>query len=524
MKITQLLFLLFLFPLTMEAQSVDMNQLVTFRFKNERLGYILSEISRTYGVPFSYSSSFIPVDKRITINERRVPLKEGLDKLFAPTKIIYAQIGNNLVLRIDKSKEVIQIIEKPIERKRNIKTEELSLLRRYSFPILVWEHQIPYEALEQLKTVAPAPPEIPDEIEGFLDKEFIQVTLVPPISTNKETALTTTNTFSFNILWGRNGGLNGFEVGGFVNTIIHNMQGFQLAGVGNIVEGDAQGGQLSTILNYNKGFTKGVQVSGGLNIANAANVIQLAGLANIIQEDFTGLQAAIIGNYTRKKANGIQAAGVFNYSKGYANNQFTLGVNKANEMAGLQIGLVNIADYAKGKQIGLINISNKTDKTPIGFLSITKNGYNKIELSGGEALYANVGFKFGVKKFYNIFQFGTRFTTDTWSLGYGLGTAFKLKERQYFHLEYVASHVNETDVWTNDLNLLNQFKFNFDWKLKGKGSLFLGPSWNLMASKIKDVETLEVIGSTLPSYTILDITRKNTNWKMWFGLNGGIRF
>ena len=436
---------------------------------------------------------------------------EGLHKLFAPTQIIYAVIGNSIALKIDESKEVITIIEPSTERNRNIESTEVSFLKRRSYPILVWEHQIPAEVLAEMKVVKTVPKSnvvIPNKTqEGFLEEEMVQVTLIPPYGTNRELAEKTTNTFSFNILWGRNGGLNGIEVGGFVNTITNNMGGFQFAGIGNYVEGDTQGGQLSTVFNYNKGFTKGVQAS-LFNIANTASVIQIAGIANFIQADFEGVQAALVSNY----------------SKGKADMQFSLGINKASEVKTLQVGLINIADEVAGRQIGLVNISNKSQKTSFGFLNIIKNGYNRIEVGANDALYASVGIKTGVRKFYNIFQFGSRFTEDTWSIGYGIGTAFQLKERQHFHVEYVASHINEGDVWTKQLNLLNQFKFNFDWGLQGKKSVFLGPSWNLLASKRINTETLAIIGSELPDYTILNTTRKNTNWKMWFGINGGFRF
>ena len=522
-KITQLVFL-FLFSINLSAQTVDLNRTVTLRFDNQKLGYILSDLSRKYGIAFSYSSNFIPVAKRITIRERNIPLKKGLDKLFAPTQIVYAVIGNSIALKIDASKEVIPIIEKPIDRKREIESEEVPLLKKSSLPILIWEHQIPVEVLAKMKNLPPVPAtsEVLNREEGFLEKQMIQVTLIPPISTNEELAEKTTNTFSFNILWGRNGGLGGIEVGGFVNTITNNMQGFQLAGIGNQVEGDMQGGQLATIFNYNQGFTKGVQAS-LFNIANTGNVIQLAGIANIIQEDFDGLQAAILGNYAKEQANGIQSAGLFNYTEGLANSQFSLGLNKAVAVENLQVGLVNIAKKVNGRQIGLVNIADSADKTPFGLFNHIKDGFNKIEVGSSEVLYGTVAYKSGTRKFYNIFQIGSSFT-KAWSLGYGLGTTFKLKEKQYFHIEYVASHVNENEFWTTELNFLNQFKFNFDWQLTNNRSFFLGPTWNLMASKRTDVETLAVIGSTLPPYTILDKTSNGTNWKMWFGLSGGFRF
>ncbi len=522
-KITQLVFL-FLFPISLSAQTVDLNRTVTLRYNNQKLGYILSDLSRKYGIAFSYSSNFIPVAKRITIRERNIYLKNGLNKLFAPTQIVYAVIGNSIALKIDASKEVIPTIEKPIDRKREVKSREVPLLKKSSLPILVWEHKIPVEVLAKMKNPPPVPTtsEVLNREEGFLEKQMIQVTLVPPISTNEELAEKTTNTFSFNILWGRNGGLDGIEVGGFVNTITNNMQGFQLAGIGNQVEGAMQGGQLATIFNYNQGFTKGVQVS-LFNITNTGNIIQLAGIANIVQEDFDGLQAAIVGNYTKKQANGIQSAGLFNYAEGKATRQFSLGLNKAEVVENLQIGLVNIAHTVNGRQIGLVNIADSADKTPFGLFNHIKNGYNKVEVGSSEVLYGTVAYKSGTRKFYNILQIGSSFT-KAWSFGYGLGTAFKLKEKKYFHIEYIASHINEAEYWTNELNFLNQFKFNFDWGLNRNSSFFLGPTWNILVSKRKDVETLAVIGSDLPPYTILDKAATNTNWKMWFGLSGGIRF
>ncbi|MEM1120594.1 MAG: hypothetical protein AAGJ18_09095 [Bacteroidota bacterium] len=523
-KIAQLVFL-FLFPLGVYAQTIDLNRTVTFRYKNQKLGYILSDISRKYSIPFSYSSNFIPVDKRMTIVERKVSLKSGLDKLFAPTQIIYAIIGNSIALKIDESKAVISVIEPAINRNRNIESEELPMLQRYSYPLLVWKHPIPVEVLAEMKATRSVVEEVdfPDElVEGNLNEAMFQATLVPPISTHEEKSEQISNTFSLNVLWGKNGGVDGIEVGGLLNMLVQDMQGFQLSGVGNIVEGDAQGVQLAGTFNYNKGFTKGVQAS-LLNIASAANVIQL-GSINIIEEGFEGVQAAILGNYTHKKANGWQVAGLLNYTKGTANTQIALGINKADEIDNLQIGLVNIAGYTKGRQIGLINVVEQSEYAPIGLVNVVKDGYNRLEVSAGDALYTNVGLKLGTRRFYNIFQFGHRLTEEIWSLGYGVGTSFSIKERQYFQLEWVASHINEGKVWTNNLNLLNQVRFIFNWTLNGKKGLFFGPNLNILASKLTDPETLAVVGSSLPTYTFVDTNLASTNWKMWVGASAGFRF
>ena len=490
-RVIRLLF--FLLPFLGFSQAVDMNQLVTFRFHNERLGYVLSEISRRYAIPFSYSSSFIPVDKIISISERKVSLEYGLNKLFEPTKIVYAVIGSNIVLKIDESKEVIPLIKISTQRRHQIELEDLAFLKKYDYSLLVWEHQIPVAILKKMKYMPPPPERVePAAAEKVEEIEKMQITLMPPYSTNGKNADKMVNALSFNILWGRNGGLNGIEIGG-VNTILGDLTGLQLALIGNQVKGKAQG-------------------------------IQLAGLGNLTEEDFKGIQAALIGNFAQKRADGLQAALLFNYAKGYTKKQFSLGVNMASQVDNNQIGMVNAANYVKGKQIGLFNFADKIDGTPIGLLSIAKNGYNKIELGIGDALFVNVGFKLGVRKFYNIIQLGTRFTKNIWSLGYGIGTSIPLKEGQHFHIEYILSQVNEKAIWTKTPNLLNQFRFNYDWQFGKKMSFFLGPSWNFIASKIKNAETGVVIGSSLPDYTLLNFTKKNTNWKMWFGLNAGLRF
>ncbi|MEM1123071.1 MAG: STN domain-containing protein, partial [Bacteroidota bacterium] len=515
-KYLQLIFLV-LSPLGAMAQDVDLEQKVTLRYKNRALGFILSDVSRKYRIPFSYSSNFIPVEQRITISQKRVRLVDALEQLFAPTQIVYTVIGNSIALKVDESKIVVPTIISTKERSQNVEATSLTFLKKTSYPLLVWEYSIPVEVLAEMKTLRSASgSEIPEKEVPELasNRQLAQVTVVPPMSTNAELADETTNTFSLNVLWGKNGGLNGFEVGGLVNNIVNDMRGFQLAGVANQVSGDAQGGQLAFVFNHNQGFTSGMQAS-LFNIASAANVIQLAGIANIVEQDFEGLQIAIGGNYARTKAAGIQLAGFFNATKGSSHIQLALGLNKATTNNTLQVGLLNIATDSKGQQIGLINVVKETAGTPIGLFSFVKNGYNKVEVGASDLLYANVGLKFGVRKFYNILYFGSRFTEETWSIGYGLGTAFLVGPKTHFHLEYVAAHVNEQEIWTKQLNLLNQFRFNFDWKLKGTGNLFLGPSVNLLVSKRENIENQIIIGSELPLYTILEETVGSTNWKMW---------
>ena len=140
-------------------------------------------------------------------------------------------------------------------------------------------------------------------------------------------------------------------------------------------------------------------------------------------------------------------------------------------------------------------------------------------------MFTNFGFKFGKRKFYNILQFGYRFTNDIWSIGYGVGTGLRLADNQHIHLEWVISHVNEGDWWTTNKNWLHQLKCSYDWNFGEENySLFLGPNFNWSVSTIRPSEMDAFSGSNLPSYTLVDTTRPNANWKMWIGATAGLRF
>ena len=54
-------------------------------------------------------------------------------------------------------------------------------------------------------------------------------------------------------------------------------------------------------------------------------------------------------------------------------------------------------------------------------------------------------------------------------------------------------------------------------------SLFAGPVWNIMVSKLYDEET-QKYGSHIVPYAFYDKTKNGNNVKMWIGFNAGIRF
>ena len=163
--------------------------------------------------------------------------------------------------------------------------------------------------------------------QGRGKKSKFQVSFGYPLGTHGS-ATDFINEISFNILYGFNGGVDGFEYGGIFNYNSGNVKGFQMAGIANINKGKTEGFQMSGISNINMLDTKGFQLS---------------------------------------------------------TTNFTLG-----HLEGIQLGVINVAKKVKGFQIGVINYRENDDNgLSLGLLNIIKNGYYVAETTTGEVLYAN---------------------------------------------------------------------------------------------------------------------------------------
>jgi len=80
----------------------------------------------------------------------------------------------------------------------------------------------------------------------------VQVTFIYPMGTNGLESSTYANEFSFNILAGVNGGVNGAEIGGVSNTNTGHVNGLQIAGIANVDLKSANGLIISGIANVIK--------------------------------------------------------------------------------------------------------------------------------------------------------------------------------------------------------------------------------------------------------------------------------
>jgi hypothetical protein len=542
------------------------SKLVTLRYDQVRLRHALNDIHRRYQVNFCYSDDQIPFQQRVTVHVREVPMDKALSELFSETQIVFAQFGDQVALKIDTNKQ-------PQQRELSLKTEPSPApppVESIPQPEPEGEEEDdqqeeePKEDLSEIDVIEPI-----ETKEGeivlvsednvllkndrlnmvFLDSinagqaeghKVAQVSFLPFLGSNEGKSARITNNFSLNLLAGTNGGVDGIELGGLVNTVTGNVRGFQMAGLGNVVVGDLRGTQIGGLFNANGGHTAGWQVGGVMNINRRTHGFQLAGMANISSYEFSGAQAAGLFNVAGPEGgHRIQLSGLFNVS---GNRVFwqTAGLfNVAEDVEFLQVSsFLNVADDVRGVQIGLINVADTVSGVSIGLLNFVRDGYNRVELSYGDALQANLGLKFGGHRFYNILHLGGAWheqsitsppgetRTDqlmSWGIGYGFGTSARLGNRGLMNIELVSIHINEQESWTNQLNLLNQGRLTFDWRLGRRFSIFAGGSINLMVSNLYDADT-GVYGSVIaPEQTWSDEVYGRTNIKMWPGFNVGVR-
>lgn len=550
----------FFLMLTTVVAAQSLQQRVTFQYANKRLEYVLTDISKNYDVNFTYSSNFIPVDKKISAAAKDEQLYVALDRMFLSMGVVYKEIGSQVVLKMGnnfKPEGLSQINTLPKKIKQTSPIYPLTAQEQYIANLMKKEKGQSVTTIEKSKIEKVsggdsvfeanieeyklAPLEIKQEEEDFL--RLAQVSILPFVGTNALRSNEMTNNVSFNLFWGTNGGVDGMEVGGFVNSIKYNVNGLQMAGLGNTVGGNVVGTQAAGLFNATKGSVQGVQAAGLFNLSGEAKAVQGAGLFNIASGDFVGVQAAGLFNIAGGKADGVQISSLFNIAGGKTKAQFSSFFNVAKDVEVGQVStFLNIGRKVSGFQIALINVADSTSGIPIGLLNIIKKGYNRVEISAGEALLANFALKLGARSFYNIFHLGARWddvtnpsattggtdpassetiTYVTWALGYGIGTTIGFGKRTLLNVEAVTMHVNEQEQWTDELNMLNQFRLLFDVRTGRHTSLFAGPVGNLMVSKL---EREGVIGSMIMPYTQFDETTADTNVKMWVGFNAGIRF
>ena len=102
----------------------------------------------------------------------------------------------------------------------------------------------------------------------------------------------------------------------------------------------------------------------------------------------------------------------------------------------------------------------------------------------GESAPLNLGIKLGGRHIYSLLSVGfeTSGGKQRWLAGLGIGVHGDIDERFYIDGELLASHINEDEAWTTDSNVLSSLRVIIGYRLYSHLSVFLGPTFNLLAA------------------------------------------
>lgn len=395
--------------------------------------------------------------------------------------------------------------------------------------------------------------------EEIVEEQALQISFIPAIGTNFKPASNKINNVSLNIFAGYNHGVNGVELGGFVNVDKSDVKYLQLAGFTNLVGGNVKGAQGAGFVNGVKGNVTGAQGAGFVNMSKNVTGAQGAGFVNYAHGDLTGAQAAGFVNYVHgdmlgaqgagfvnfalDSVTGAQGAGFVNYAKSVTGVQGAGFVNYSNDsLKGAQLsGFFNYAKHVKGVQasgfanytktlrgfqLGIINIADTVEKgATIGLLNIVRTGKHEVALGTNDVTDLNVAFRSGTDKFYSILEAGIQTGSDPlWSFGIGMGTQFQPIGGKFIPSVELGSYgVNRVDDFQNELNSVTKLSVNIGYKFFKGISVNAGPVLNIYTSRSFNAET-GTYGLGLGENGFYDQTFSGTNVKAWVGYQVGVRF
>ena len=351
-----------------------------------------------------------------------------------------------------------------------------------------------------------------------------QVSFLYPIGSNGITSGKFSNVFSFNILSGYNGGVNGFELGGLVNIDRKNMNGLQIGGLTNVVFGNANGLQIGGLVNHARSVN-GAQIGGLVNTSlGFVEGTQIGGIVNYALDSIDGAQIGGIANIstTSHSINGVQIGGIANLSLGKMNGSQISGIiNVANRINGMQISLINVGVKVSGMQIGLINISDSLSGVPIGLISISRTGMFHLDLFSNDFSYANTCLRLGSDKFYNTFAIGVTPNTsygNRYSFGYGIGTHIDISKKIFMNIDALAwdIHYRSFIEWRG-INMVNQLRILPGWQITKGIGLYAGPCVN--------VEVIDdSFNSSVKTHLFSEHGGGTTGVNGWIGWTAGLQF
>ncbi|MFK7926202.1 MAG: STN domain-containing protein [Bacteroidia bacterium] len=528
------------------AQTL-LDQRISIQFENQSLEDALYALSEIAECSFSYNPALLPLDRKITDNYRRIRLSAILDDLLGNLQLQYRIVGKYIIIEPAPPSKASHRSAPPIAQKKPKAKEKLPVAEpveeelEKKAPIIVEPiaGKVPEPELEIAPTSA-----IDDVFfvkllinedvlqeptyRNQLKTRFAQVTLISPLGTNLLQSGKYNNIFSLNLLAGYAGGVQGLEVGGFLNVVRYDVKGVQISGGGNVVGGRLYGTQVAGFSNINRGSITGVQVAGVANWADTLHYgLQVAGFANVLTGEGNGIQVAGFGNFALRNVNGLQVGGFYNWASNVKGWQFASVLNIGRNVSGGQLSsFLNVAKTVKGVQIAPFNVCDSIQGVPIGIFSYVRQGYHRMVVSGSETLPLMLSYKTGAARLFNIFTIGGGINRSSsyLSLGYGAGTQFPLFGSHRLQLEWTTSQIFDSRMDEVELNLLNELHFAWNGPLGRKYRWQIGPTAYLHTSNWQDQETLEYFSELAP-YVRNEWTGDfGTRFQYWLGARVSIGF
>lgn len=351
-----------------------------------------------------------------------------------------------------------------------------------------------------------------------------QASFAYPLSTNGQNAPNIKNTISFNLIYGNNGGVNGFEIGGILNSNNSSVTGLQIGTVANITNGDSNGVAIAGAFNKVSNNASGVHISSIFNhFEKSKTGISLSGIMSLSNENSSGIAFSGVTNISKANFKGIQTSTV-NITKG-DNKGLQIGlVNKTNKIDGLQIGFLNKTTKINGLQIGFVNIADDADNGAcLGLINlIKKNRYSAFELSFNEIGFIDATYKLGAHKLYTLFKLGGNYYNNSFALSQGLGLGsrvYNLNKKSIF-IEASTSNFRRNFTSNNAYNILSKLSANMQYQICDNFSLQAGVSYNVfyLDQNVNDFNLFYI-----PSTLTKNIKPDSATFS-WLGVSFGIVF
>jgi hypothetical protein len=369
--------MLFILNITNEvrAQKVPLlERTITVSLTNEKLDNALNKIGDAAKITFSYKSSLLDKNERVSYSFVNKSVREVLDQLFKG-RIDYKERGKYIILvkaekTSSKESSVLSgyvVDEATGKRLQNVSIydpttlnsavtdsygyfkieiknptgEEIKLAvnkaqytdtlvvvpkenqRLLNIPIKVDKEKIGVIAdsvgqkLKRFWLETKKATEQAVNIENISDTMYrtAQFSIAPFVGTNGKLGGNVINDYSLNLFGGYSLGNRKVEIGGMFNTIRGNLQGFQAAGLFNGVGGYVEGVQIAGLGNGALDSVRGVQVAGLANVNGRSGTgARIAGLSNFMNEGSSAALVAGLFNFVIGEQRGPQLAGIFNYT------------------------------------------------------------------------------------------------------------------------------------------------------------------------------------------------------------------